>query len=176
MPLRPSFDEITLGEAAWLLQGLYLADIEQLRSGIPPILAALRPDASGRRELKYIRRDPRERWQTIRGIWARGGGDCEDLAAGGAAELTLAGLPCRPVIRPPPLGGGTAHALIEITAGPRRGELLDPSRLGGMGSPRELAEYRAGVILDARAFRVRNGRAHNQAPPVAPALALLRRL
>lgn len=114
-----------------MLQGLYMVDLQQLQEGVPPISAALHPGSgvggSGRR-LVYERRDPRERWQTVRDIWESGGGDCEDLAAAVAAELTLRGDPARPVIYK--VRDGLAHAVVQRLS---TGELLDPSRTGGMG-------------------------------------------
>lgn len=135
--LRPSFSPLPLDEASELLQGLYRVDLKQLAKGYPPVSAALLPDASGRRRLRYIRTDPREHWRTIADLWRFGGGDCEDLAAAVAAEITFSGLwVAQPVVyqvRP-----GLAHAVVQIVSGPPRGlvqigALLDPSRTGGMG-------------------------------------------
>lgn len=132
--IRPSLPSLNISEAALMLQGLYLVDLQQLRQGVPPISAALHPGSGlsghGRRRLVYDRRDPRERWKSVRDIWHDGGGDCEDLAAAVAAELTLCGVPARPVIyvvRP-----GLAHAVVQDL---ETGELIDPSRTGGMGEP-----------------------------------------
>lgn len=122
---------LLLPEAAWMLQGLYLVNLEQLAGGQPGISEALQ-----RGRVRYIRSDPDERWQSIRDLWVNGGGDCEDLAAAVAAELTHAwrasggaeGARARPVIyrvRP-----GLAHAVVELVD---TGELLDPSLTGGMG-------------------------------------------
>lgn len=150
----PSLPALSLGEAAAMLQGLYQVDLVQLRGGAPGVLAALRRGSAGpgRRRLRYIRRDPAELWQPVRTIWSKGGGDCEDLAAATAAELTLGGIPARPVIyrvRP-----GLAHAVVEIQA---TRQLLDPSKLGGMGEPQELEEARqADRRTLARALRGTN--------------------
>ena len=135
--LRPTFSPMPLDEASELLQGLYRVDLLQLAKGFPPVSQALLPDATGRRRLRYIRADPREHWRTIADLWRFGGGDCEDLAAAVAAELTFSGVwVARPVVyqvRP-----GLAHAVVQIMSGPhlgavRVGSLLDPSRSGGMG-------------------------------------------
>lgn len=131
MGVRPRLPSLDLPEAEQLLLGLMRIDQHQLLRGIPPISAALKVQA-GRRALRYIRADPAEEWLTLRDIWLRGGGDCEDLAAGVAAELSLAGFDARPVIervRP-----GLAHALVEVRQGTRRVR-IDPSRTGGMGEP-----------------------------------------
>ena len=122
--VRPTFDRMSMEEAAWLLQGLYLMDVSQLRAGVPPPSPAI---LSGR--IRYVRRDPDERWQSLMGIYGRGGAaDCEDIAAAVAAERTLLGLPSRPVIYQS--GPGTAHAVVQDT---RTGQLFDPSITAGMG-------------------------------------------
>ncbi|MCB9759736.1 MAG: hypothetical protein H6739_07825 [Alphaproteobacteria bacterium] len=128
MAVRPRFGVLTLGEAQALLQGLHALNKLQLRQGVPPISRALRPDGWGRRRLAYIRRDPTERWLSLREIWQRGGGDCEDLAAATSAELdALYGIPAVPIItrvRP-----GLAHARVLRLD---NGTILDPSLTGGM--------------------------------------------
>lgn len=117
-----------------MLQGLYQVNLEQLRSGqVAPISFALHKGSSlgstrDGRLLRYIRSDPRERWQTVRDIWQTGGGDCEDLAAAVAAELTLKGVPARPVIYR--VRDGLAHAVVQDL---ETGQLIDPSKTGGMG-------------------------------------------
>lgn len=121
--IRPRLGRIDLEEAERLLLGLYGMDLLQLRQGVPPISEALH-----RGRLRYVRWDPDEHWQTVREIWASGGGDCEDLAAAVAAELTLRGVPSRPTlyrVRP-----GLAHA---VTLDVELGIRVDPSRTGGMG-------------------------------------------
>jgi hypothetical protein len=148
VPLQPTLNVLTLGEAAEMLQGLYRVDMLQLREGVPGILGALMPDADGRRMVRYIRRDPREQWQTVRSIWGNRGGDCEDLASAVAAELTLKGIPARPVIRK--VNRHLAHATVQVLA---TGQILDPSKLGGMGSPRERAEHAAGMAGLMNALR-----------------------
>ena len=119
-----------------MLQGLYLTDLAQLRAGYPGILRALRPGTGvsgpGSRRLRYIRRDNREHWKNLREIWHTGGGDCEDLAAAVAAEITLLGAPARPVVRR--VRAGLAHAVVEL----HDGTLLDPSILGGMHERQDL--------------------------------------
>lgn len=143
MSVTPTLGRLTLAEAAWMLQGLYLADLEQLRNGARGILSALPPVMHGSRErrlIRYVRRDENERWQTIRDLWANGGGDCEDLAAAVAAELTFKGTPARPVIRR--VRPGLAHAVVQIIA---TGQILDPSKLAGMGSQGERREHAGGL-------------------------------
>ena len=141
MAIRPHLTRLTLEEAAWMMQGLYLADLSQLERGIPGILHWLRRGtaAGGGRRLRYVRDDPDEVWQTLRDLWASGGGDCEDLAAAVAAELTYKGVPARPVIYR--VRRGLAHAVVQVLG---TGQILDPSRLGGMG---EVDPTRVGDIL-----------------------------
>lgn len=127
MAIRPRFGALSMEEGSALLQGLYQLDIAQLQRGVPPILGALVPDANGARRLRYIRSDPGEHWRSVKEIWRYGGGDCEDLAAAVAAELTLAGEPAIPIVyRVSPT---LAHVVVKM----RDGSLRDPSRLGGMG-------------------------------------------
>lgn len=141
--LTPTLTRMTIAEAQEMLLGLMATDMLQLRSGVPRILRALALGSAGRgrRRLRYIRRDRNETWLNLRDIWAKGGGDCEDLAAGVAAEFNVfAGVPSRPVIvrvRP-----GLAHAVVEILD---TGEIVDPSRIGGMGEGREVLRARRHV-------------------------------
>lgn len=139
--ITPTLPNLELEEAAWMLQGLYLVNLAQLRKGVPGINEALK---SGR--IKYIRSDKAELWQPIRTIYLHGGGDCEDLAAAVAAELSSHNVQARPVIykvRP-----GLAHAVVQLENPGykrfRKGTILfghpviapgiiDPSRTGGMG-------------------------------------------
>jgi transglutaminase-like putative cysteine protease len=84
---------------------------------IPPIYS------SG---VRYIRRDPGERWQTPTETMRRGGGDCEDLSIWRAAELRAIGEPARVIVyRSAPR---VLHAVV------RRGDgrIEDPSRRLGM--------------------------------------------
>jgi transglutaminase-like putative cysteine protease len=84
---------------------------------IPPIYA------SG---VRYIRRDPDERWQTPTETLRRGGGDCEDLAIWRAAELRARGEPARVIVyRSAP---GVLHAVVRRASG----RIEDPSRRLGM--------------------------------------------
>jgi hypothetical protein len=142
----PTFGNLSLTECSLLLQGVYLIDIAQLQAGIPPILAALLPGGiagPGRRALRYIRADlpggrRGERFRTIRDIWQYGGGDCDDLGPAVAAELTLKGIAAMPIVymvRP-----GLAHCVVRTDDG----QILDPSKLGGMG------ETPAGGLMDLR--------------------------
>jgi hypothetical protein len=131
--------KLTIGEAQAFLQGgLVGLNRYQLRvMGVQPISRALH---EGR--VVYDRRDPDEHWRSIREIWEAGDGisgpvgvgrgDCEDLAAALAAELTEAGFPAEVVIAP--VRPGLSHAIVRVIAS---GELLDPSRTGGMGWERE---------------------------------------
>lgn len=146
--IRPTFGPLSLEEGSLLLQGVYAMNVYQLSHGQRGILGALVPGSAGpgRRRLRYIRRDPLERWQNIREIWKFGGGDCEDLAAAVAAELTVMGIPARPVVyrvRP-----GLAHVVVQQL---RDGKLLDPSKIGGMGeSPLGGLPYRPDLARLAR--------------------------
>lgn len=88
------------------------------RNPQPPLYAA---------GARYIRSDADERWQLPSETRARGGGDCEDLAAWRCAERRLAGESCRVVVkRSSPT---VLHAVVE---GPD-GSIEDPSRKLGMG-------------------------------------------
>lgn len=123
--ISPRLSSLSIADAADLLQWLYRANLRQLRAGAPGIIDGL---SSGR--LRYIRSDPGEEWLTVKQIWARGGGDCEDLAAATAAELSLRGMPAKPVVyrvRP-----GLSHAVV-VRLDTR--QVLDPSILGGMNAP-----------------------------------------
>lgn len=123
--ISPRLSKLSIVEAADLLQWLYRRNVRQLEAGMPGIIQGL---TDGR--LRYIRSDPGEDWLTVRQIWARGGGDCEDLAAAAAAELTMRGLPSKPVVyrvRP-----GLSHAVV-VRLDTR--QVLDPSILGGMNAP-----------------------------------------
>lgn len=115
-----------------MLQGLYEVDLQQLREGVPGILGALTVGSGGpgRRMLRYIRSDKPEHWRTVREVWEHGGGDCEDLAAAVAAELTLNGEPARPVVYQ--VSPRLAHVVVRTADG----RLLDPSKLGGMRESR----------------------------------------
>lgn len=143
MPVIPHFGALKPEEAAALLQGLYAINLVQLKKGVPGILGALVPGSAGpgTRRLRYIRRDPQEHWRTIREIWRYGGGDCEDLASAGAAQLTMMGIPARPVVYK--VNPTLYHVVIERLSD---GKLLDPSKLGGMG------ETRAGGVRFSRAY------------------------
>jgi len=121
--VSPTLGHLSIPEAEAFLQGgLIGLDLYQLSQGTPGISKALH---DGR--VRYNRLDRREHWMSLREIWSRGFGDCEDLACAVAAERTFNGLPSRLVIyrvRP-----GLAHAVVEDL---RTGRLLDPSRTGGM--------------------------------------------
>ena len=130
MAVRPSIGRLSIPEAEALLSGLVAVNRLQIAQGAVPsgsaFSAALRAG-----QLRYIRRDPDEHWMTLREVWAAGGGDCEDLAAGFAAELQAQGHPHARVVlfqaKP-----GLWHAVTEIAPGlPWR----DPSRTGGMRGP-----------------------------------------
>jgi type II secretory pathway pseudopilin PulG len=97
-----------------------VADLrEAARAGrrLPPIYAA---------GVRYIRRDPNERWQLPSETMARGGGDCEDLATWRAAELRIGGEAARVIVyRSAP---GVLHAVVRRADG----RIEDPSRRLGM--------------------------------------------
>lgn len=145
MPLRPTFGRLSVDEAQALLFGLWQVNRYQLGRGVPGVLARLRPGAdpvTGKRILVYQRHDPNEHWRSVREIHHYGGGDCEDLAAAGAAELTehfgILAVPYVYRVKP-----GLAHVVIKRAD---TGEILDPSKLGGMGETkhggREVVEGR----------------------------------
>lgn len=77
------------------------------------------------------RREPsgQEEWSTIPDVLSRGYGDCEDLAAWGAAELRMKGIDARPIAYQS--GPHTWHAVIELPDGRR----IDPSKKLGMKRP-----------------------------------------
>jgi hypothetical protein len=153
---------LTVGEAQAFLQGgLVGLNRYQLRvMGVQPVSRALH---EGR--VVYDRRDPTEHWRSIREIWEAGDGisgpagvgrgDCEDLAAALAAELTEAGYPAEVVIAP--VRPGLSHAIVKVIA---TGELFDPSRTGGMGWERE-HRARFGLVDGPRGGNV----ATRNAPP-----------
>lgn len=122
MPLRSRSAYATIPEAQAGLIGLVAQNLEQLRQGVPAISGALRA-----KRLRYIRHDPEEAWLSLRDLWRRGGGDCEDLAAAVAAELIAQGIPARVVIRP--VRPGLWHA--QVYRADNR-TILDPSITGGM--------------------------------------------
>lgn len=104
-----------------LLEGLVLTNRELLRrSQLPPLYA------SG---VRYKRERPgRERWQTCEQTYARGFGDCEDLASWRAAELRRAGeIGATCVVRK------TGPRLWHVLVGRENGMIEDPSRILGMG-------------------------------------------
>lgn len=127
MPVRARMRLQDPKEAELALSGLVAVNLEQLAGGQPGIIRALRPDARGRRQVRYIRSDPQEQWLTLRDIWRRGGGDCEDLAAAAAAELIAKGIPARVIINQ--VRPGLWHAQVERLD---TGQVLDPSITGGM--------------------------------------------
>lgn len=127
--LRPTFSQITGREAEALLDGgLVGLNVYQMRAGVPGIRAAIREGT-----VVYTPRDDNEHFKSIRDIWTlrdaqgRLSGDCEDLAAAVAAELTVHGEPAHVVLSPPE--GGVAHAVVRVA---RTGQILDPSRDAGM--------------------------------------------
>lgn len=141
--LSPTLPTLTLDEAEVMLQGLYEMNRFQLQGGTPGIDADLRAG-----KVRYDRRDDLEFWQPIKTLRKTRRGDCEDLAAAVAAELTERGIPARPIVyrvRP-----GLAHAVVELLDPKWRAYpkgailfghpviapgLIDPSRTGGMGKP-----------------------------------------
>lgn len=86
-------------------------------------------------------RYPAEEWQAIPALYARGEGDCEDLACARVAELVVrSGVQARPTFRfrrlnhhgEPDISGRFSlyHILVEL----RDGTVEDPSALLGMGA------------------------------------------
>jgi len=124
--LKPSLGVVSIREAEILLQTrLHQLNLHQLENGVPGISKALHTGT-----IRYNRRDPTEHWMSLREIWKRGYGDCEDLACAVAAERTFRGYPSRMVlirVRPTLM-----HAVVHDE---RTGRLIDPSRTGGMGQP-----------------------------------------
>ena len=88
------------------------------RNPQPPLYAA---------GVRYIRNDANERWQLPSETKARGGGDCEDLAAWRCAERRLNGESCRVVVRR--TSPTVLHAVVENSDG----SIEDPSKKLGMG-------------------------------------------
>lgn len=123
--ISPRLTRLSIHDAADLLQWLYRTNVRQLEAGAPGIIEGLTNGT-----LRYIRSDPGEDWLTIKQIWARGGGDCEDLAAAAAAELTVRGMPSKPVVYR--VRRGLSHAVVVRLD---TLQVLDPSILGGMNAP-----------------------------------------
>lgn len=80
--------------------------------------------------VRYLGKDPEERWQIPSETTSRGGGDCEDLASWRCAELRNAGEKCRVIVRRS--RPGVLHAVVER----EDGQIEDPSRRLGMGRGR----------------------------------------
>lgn len=118
-------------EAALLLPALTAINVGQLAtlaaSGapVPSLIEDLRAG-----HIRYIRKDEGEEWRSLREIYRRGGGDCEDLAAGVAAELQFWGFEAEAFPYQTSIPG-LAHVVVWAAFSPT---ILDPSRLGGMGS------------------------------------------
>lgn len=99
-------------------------------------------------------REPRgpEQWQTIPILYATRRGDCEDLAAARAAELTVAGVPARPLVLEVPADKPLWHVIVQY----QDGRLDDPSRVLGMGEASEEARaMRAPAVIGAAKARNR---------------------
>ena len=131
MPISPSF-RLRTDDAANLLDGLVSVNLAQIdRARLPkgryPVIEAIQ---AGR--LRYRRADPNEHWQTWQELTqpifngGRGYGDCEDLSAAVAAELTYNGIPARTYVYKS--GGKLYHVVVKT----KRWGLLDPSRAAGM--------------------------------------------
>lgn len=117
-----------------LLGALVTIDEDQIRSfGLPPLYA------SGAR---YFTEPPGvEDWQDAVTTLQRGGGDCEDLVPYRVAELRLAGIPARPVVkayRPTPTRRAWYWHIL-LKHGDERVE--DPSRVLGMGEFEPYSPY-----------------------------------
>ena len=115
-------------QAAGVLAGLVQTNLMQIaeagQAGSFPVLRGLRGG-----QIRYVRADPQEQWQSWESVLAAGTGDCEDLASAVAAELVAAGIPARPVAfqaRP-----GLWHVVVEVLGLPGV-RWIDPSRQGGM--------------------------------------------
>ena len=123
--VSPTLGRMTLAEAEILHNGGIVGlNREQFDTGVPSVIDGLLNGS-----LKYIRRDPNEKWQSAKEIWISGGGDCEDLASAVAAEIQLQGIDARmKILRGT---GRIAHAVVETEDG-----LIDPSVAGGMPSSR----------------------------------------
>jgi hypothetical protein len=76
--------------------------------------------------VRYSRADPHERWQLPSETFARGRGDCEDLASWRAAELRARGEPATVGVRR--TGPRVLHAIVVRGDG----SIEDPSRRLGM--------------------------------------------
>ena len=116
-------------EAAGLLAGIVQANLLQIagagKAGAFPITHGLQAG-----DIKYVKADPQEEWQTWEQVRTRGTGDCEDLAPAVASELVAAGIEARPVAyeaKP-----GLWHVVVEVRGVPGV-DFIDPSREGGMG-------------------------------------------
>lgn len=126
MRVAPQLVQVrSLEQLAAALEGLVLVDEVQLREGVAGIGADLQ---AGR--IRYVRRDQREQWLTVDAIRARGGGDCEDLAAAIAAEIRVRD-GVRAVAHPYLARPRLVHVVVKLPGG----RLIDPSRTGGMEVP-----------------------------------------
>lgn len=126
MHVAPQLVQVrSLAQLAAALEGLVLVNEVQLREGVRGIADELQ---AGR--IRYVRRDKREQWLTLDAVRARGGGDCEDLAGAIAAEMRVRDgvhAVAHPYLARPRL----VHVVVKLPGG----ELLDPSRTGGMEVP-----------------------------------------
>lgn len=129
--VRPSI-RVATPDAANLLDGIFSVNLGQMRrSGASPHgMPILRGIQTGR--VKYNRRDPEEEWQTWDQLvkqFEGGGtaeGDCEDLSAAVAAEMTFAGEPARTYVYK------SGPTLYHVVVKSRRWGVMDPSRAAGM--------------------------------------------
>lgn len=160
---------ITTEEAPWLLRALYCRDRKEVAQdaafGRDPF-AVTHGLQNG--TIKYMQRDPQERWKSRQEVLEDGGGDCEDLATAVTAELNEAlyrpGFGVVFAGQPAPLPGplpGPKHDLHDAWAPggeatvaiykPRQGlfhvlvwtptwGLVDPSVAGGMGQKKLLRQ------------------------------------
>tara|TARA_R110000824_G_scaffold15745_16_gene66096 strand:+ start:2365 stop:2754 length:390 start_codon:yes stop_codon:yes gene_type:complete len=115
-------------QAAGVLAGLVQTNLMQIveagQAGAFPVIHGLRGG-----QIKYVKADPQEQWQSWEAVLANGTGDCEDLAAAVAAELVAAGVPSRPVAFQ--AREGLWHVVVEVLGIPAV-RWIDPSREGGM--------------------------------------------
>ena len=120
-------------DAANLLDGIVSAGLGQMRraKASPKAMPILRGIQQG--TVRYVRRDPREHWQTWSELnqqlarTGKAGGDCEDLASAVAAELLYAGEKARTYVYQ------SGPKLYHVVVHTDRWGLLDPSRAAGMG-------------------------------------------
>ena len=119
--------KIYLATRDWepVLNALAEVSMVQRRAGEAPSIF----DAAKSGRVRYRKELPgHEDWQTAAETFARGWGDCEDLAIWLAADLRLAGKNAARVVVRRSRGGNGWHALVHDGT-----KLRDPSKVLGMG-------------------------------------------